>query len=124
MYLLTAIALTCWVCTAIARPRRPRYGNEVEELVYSQLLGRQHRVALLALVVTLVAFVAVVVAIPHRIPPSESAVAESRQVSDVCPLWSGCTEWEHAGYVPLNGATITARTVAVSVAAPIITQAQ
>jgi hypothetical protein len=112
MYLLAAIALTCWLCAIIARPRRPRYGNEVEELVYSQLLGRHHRVALLALVVTCIAFVAVVVAIPQRIPPSESAVAEVRQDSDVCPLWSGCNEWEHAGYVPLNGATITARTVA------------
>jgi len=76
----------------------------VEELVYGRLLGRQHRVALLALVVTFAAFVAGIVAIP----PRASAVAEIRRGGGGCPLWSDCNEWEHAGYVPLHGAAPSA----------------
>jgi hypothetical protein len=108
MLILAAISVTCWLCALVASPRKPLPGNEVEELVYARLLGRQHRLALLALVVTIVAFVAVVIALPQRIPRSESAVAEMRQASDVCPVWSGCDEWEHAGYVPLNALTVAA----------------
>lgn len=41
MWTLIALPVTCWVCTLLATPRRPHLGNEVEELVYARLLGRQ-----------------------------------------------------------------------------------
>jgi hypothetical protein len=53
MLALAAIAVTCWLCAFIATPRKPRLGNEVEELVYSRLLGGQQRLFLLALLVTM-----------------------------------------------------------------------
>ena len=52
-----AIPLTCWLCALIAAPRRPRVGNEVAELVYIRLLGRQQRLVLLAAVATAVLFI-------------------------------------------------------------------
>jgi hypothetical protein len=52
MLLFIAISLTCWVCTLIATPHKPRLGLEVEELVYARLLGGQERLVLLAILVT------------------------------------------------------------------------
>ena len=52
MVTLAAVALTCWLCSLIALPRKPLPNNEVQELVYARLLGRQHLLMLLALVVT------------------------------------------------------------------------
>jgi hypothetical protein len=77
MYAYAAIPLICWLCALIAIPRKPRFGNEVEELVYVRLLGRQHRVILLALIVTVVAFVAMVMALPHTMQPNRSAVTNT-----------------------------------------------
>jgi len=41
MLTLIAIPLTCWLCAFVAIPRKPLPGNEVQELVYARLLGRQ-----------------------------------------------------------------------------------
>src|SRR5436305_781925 len=51
MLALATIPVTCWLCTLIATPRRPRLGDEVAELVYSRLLGRQQLLRLFAIVV-------------------------------------------------------------------------
>lgn len=64
MLAYVAIPLTCWLAALIATPRRPRPGNEIEELVYARLLGRQEHLRLLAIVATAVAFFALVLALP------------------------------------------------------------
>src|SRR5690242_12795065 len=61
---LALIPLTCWLCALVAIPRRPLPGNEVQELVYARLLGRQQRLVLLALVVSLVVGFSFVVRLP------------------------------------------------------------
>lgn len=45
-------AVTLWAAALAAAPRRPRVGNEVQELVYRRLLGRQHLLVLCASAVT------------------------------------------------------------------------
>ncbi len=76
MWALIAIPGTCWLCALLAQPRQPLLGNEIEELVYRRLLGRQHRVVLLALLLTLAAFIALIAALPGQVRsdlPSETA---------------------------------------------------
>lgn len=80
MFTVVAIPLTCWICALLAIPRRARFGNEIEELVYSRLLGRQHRIALLALLATAVAFVAFVIAIPPAMQPGRDTVSGASRV--------------------------------------------
>jgi hypothetical protein len=46
------IPLTCWLCAWLTKPRKPLRGNEVQELVYGRLLGRQQRLTVLALLLT------------------------------------------------------------------------
>ena len=68
MITLTAVALTCWLCALLATPRKPLPNNEVQELVYARLLGRQQTLMLLALVVTAGVLLALVaVARPNRV---------------------------------------------------------
>ena len=75
MITLAAVALTCWVCSLIALPRKPLLNNEVQELVYARLLGRQHLVMLLALIVTAWALLMLVaVARPSHIDPDFNTV--------------------------------------------------
>jgi len=59
-----AIAATCWVCAIISIPRKPRVGNEVAELVYSRLLGRQDRLVLLAGTATAALLLALTLSLP------------------------------------------------------------
>jgi hypothetical protein len=69
-----AIALACWVCALVSSPQKPLPGNEVQELVYSRLLGRYQRVVLLALAATIaVAFVLMVTLAQHSRPDAASA---------------------------------------------------
>jgi hypothetical protein len=67
MVALMAIPITCWLCALIARPGKPLVGNEVQELVYGRLFGRQQRLVLLALVVTGVMLLSLVITLPQRI---------------------------------------------------------
>jgi hypothetical protein len=67
MWILIAIPLTCGLCALLARPRRPRLGNEVEELVYTRLLGRQQRLLLLACTMTVATLLLLVLSLPRRI---------------------------------------------------------
>lgn len=78
MITLAAVALTCWVCSLIALPRKPLPNNEVQELVYARLLGRQHRAVLLAIVVTALGFFALVLSMPSR-PAAHPPGAPSRR---------------------------------------------
>lgn len=64
MITLAAIPLACWLAVLIATPRRPRVGNEIEELVYVRLLGRQEQLRLLAIVATAAALFMFVLALP------------------------------------------------------------
>lgn len=75
MVTLAAVALTCWVCSLIALPRKPLPNNEVQELVYTRLLGRQHVLMLLALIVTAGALLALVaIAGPSHSDPDFNTV--------------------------------------------------
>lgn len=71
-------ALICWVVVLAARPRRPLPGNEVQELVYSRLLGRQQMLMLLALLATGVALLVFVVGLPQRMDPDLRAVRRTQ----------------------------------------------
>ncbi len=66
MLILTAIPITCWICAVVAIPRRPHPGNEVQELVYVQLLGRQQRLVLLAGAVTVATLLILAPSLPRR----------------------------------------------------------
>lgn len=75
MVTLAAVALTCWLCALLARPSKPLPNNEVQELVYVRLLGRQQLLMLLAMIVTAGAFLALLtVGRPNRIDPGFHAV--------------------------------------------------
>jgi hypothetical protein len=79
MLAYAAIPLTCWLAALLAAPRTPRIGNEVEELVYARLLGRQERLRLLAIVATGAAFLWFALALPgHAADPDGPAAV--RQV--------------------------------------------
>jgi hypothetical protein len=77
-----AVLLTCWLCALVAIPRKPRIGNEVEELVYARLLGREQRLVLLACVVTVATLLVLVLSLPRSIDPTLDA---ERHPPQVCP---------------------------------------
>ncbi len=87
MFAYAAIPLTCWICALLAAPRKPRIGNEVEELIYSRLLGRQELLALLALFVTAITFLVVVTHLPQQLDPDLNTVRQAREA---------CIEAQHA----------------------------
>src|SRR5205807_728666 len=66
---LATIPVTCWLCAWLATPRRPLVGNEVQELVYGRLLGRQQRLVLLAIVATALVFLPLILLLPSTINP-------------------------------------------------------
>jgi hypothetical protein len=67
MHALLIVTLTCWLCTLVAIPRKPPVSDEVAELVYRRLLGRQQRLALLAFIATGALFLTVVLSLPQRV---------------------------------------------------------
>lgn len=80
MVTLTTIPIVLWFAVLLAKPRKPLPGNEVQELVYSRLLGGQRRVALLALVATMCMFVAGIAALSIRSQPSTELVSAADRV--------------------------------------------
>lgn len=80
MFAYAAIPVTCWLAAFIATPRTPLPGNEVEELVYARLLGRQQRLRLLALVATMFLFLVFVLALPQRVDPDLRDVREAARI--------------------------------------------
>jgi hypothetical protein len=59
MYAFIAIPILCWLCVLLARPRRPRAGDEAGELAYVRALGRRQWLAFAAIALTVAALVAV-----------------------------------------------------------------
>lgn len=80
MFTIAAIPITCWLCALIALPRRPLPDNEVQEIVYSRLLGRQRLLALFALLVTGTMFLAFVSGLPQRIDPDLREIRNQEQL--------------------------------------------
>jgi hypothetical protein len=90
MFTVVAIPLTCWLCALVASPRRPRFGNEVEELVYSRLLGRQQLVTLLAIAATAIAAFVLVITLATSVDPAGVSTLRGLQQPDlrvVAPAW-------------------------------------
>jgi hypothetical protein len=79
MWSLIGIPLTCWLCVLVAFPRKPLPGNEVEELVYARLLGRQQRLVLLAFLISAVAVITFVIHLPGRVLSTEDAPVQQAQ---------------------------------------------
>jgi len=88
MLMFAAIPLTCWLCVLVAMPRKPLPDNEVQELVYSRLLGRQQRLVLLAFFVTAVAFLVMVVGLSQRADVSRESVQAGQQICSGSPALS------------------------------------
>lgn len=91
MLIVATIPLTCWLCAFIAIPRRPRIGNEVEELVYARLLGGHQRLVLLALIVSAIAFFTLLIRTSHTIETtaysvdvSQGICADAGEVAHTC----------------------------------------
>lgn len=66
---LSAIGIsvtTLWIAAFVAAPHKPLPHNEVQELVYARLLGRQQRIVLLASIVTAIAFFVLIAGMPNR----------------------------------------------------------
>jgi hypothetical protein len=72
------VPLTCWLCLLVVTPRRSPLGNEVQEQLYTRLLGRQRTLALVAGLATLVAAIAAVATGPQRLDPDLRAVRQAR----------------------------------------------
>lgn len=87
MHETIVITLTCWLCTIIAAPRKPRLSDEVGELVYSRLLGRQQRLALLAVAATAALFFTVVLSLPQRVDTTPDTASVS-----IVPTSKGCND--------------------------------
>ncbi len=95
---LAAATLTCWLAVLVARPRTPLPNNEVQELVYARLLGRQQMLALLALIVTAISFLLIVATLPQRIDPDLRLVRHAK---------AACIEAQHVASDALDyGATV------------------
>lgn len=75
-----ASVASLWLAAFVTMPRKPLPHNEVQELVYARLLGRQHRAILLAIIVTALGFFALVFSIP--VNPAVQAIDDlsTRQV--------------------------------------------
>jgi hypothetical protein len=97
MWSLIAIPITCWFCTLVAAPRRPRLGNEVEELVYARLLGRQHRLVLLALLVTAVTALAFILSLPRHADASPRGAPAQRVCTQPSVGFPTCYERQADG---------------------------
>lgn len=89
MHAMILATLTCWACTLLASPGKPRFGDEAAELVYRRLLGRQQRLTLLALVATAALFLTVVLSLPHRVDATPDIAATSGTAPMSVALSSG-----------------------------------
>ena len=83
MWTVMLIPATCWLCALLAIPRRPLLGNEVQELIYTRLLGRQQRLVILAVVASAVAFLVLVLRLPQRV---DADVREQRATRWRCDV--------------------------------------
>ena len=72
--------VTVWIAAFITMPHKPRLSNEVEELVYARLLGRQHRVLFLAIIVTALGLFALVLSMPASLAAGGKSAAPRQQM--------------------------------------------
>jgi hypothetical protein len=101
MVALVSVPLALWLAAFVARPRRPLPGNEVQELVYSRLLGRYERLVLLALIVTGVMVIGVTVTLPRHLDTTLGAAHEVGMFCDdesmtgvpSCLTWHADGSW-------------------------------
>jgi hypothetical protein len=82
MFAYVAIPLTCWLCALLARPRRPCLGNEVQELAYARLLGRQQWLMLLAFTATMALVMFLILRLPTQPNPDLSVLRQARSGCD------------------------------------------
>lgn len=79
-------ATTLWIAVFLVAPHKPLPNNEVQELVYARLLGRQQRVILLAVIVTAVAFLALIADMPHRTDALADTAPRTRHLCNDLPM--------------------------------------
>jgi hypothetical protein len=113
MWNLIAIPFTCWLCALVAHPRKPRLGNEVQELVYIRLVGRQQRLLLLAAILIALIMLTLLLDAPRRVqpvPPLPPGIAsDSGRVSADCgfvPLGAGVAEEVYDDGVTVTNITV------------------
>ncbi len=82
MLAIACSTLTLWACVLLTMPSRPLLNNEVEETVYARLLGRQHRLVFLALLLTGIFGIAVLAHSPPRIDPDLRDLRSAARVCD------------------------------------------
>ncbi len=75
-----ASVVSVWAAALVAMPRRPLPNNEVQELVYCRLLGRQHRVILLACIVTALGLLALVLSLPSSLAARAGSIPPRQQI--------------------------------------------
>src|SRR3954452_20785223 len=75
-----ASVASVWAAAFVAMPRKPLPNNEVQELVYSRLLGRQHRVIIFAAMVTALGLLALALSLPADIATRAGTTAAAQQL--------------------------------------------
>lgn len=75
-----ASVVSLWLAAFVAMPRQPLPHNEVQELVYARLLGRQNRAILLAIIVTALGFFALVLSVPSNPAAHPNGASPRRQI--------------------------------------------
>lgn len=75
-----ASVASLWLAAFIAMPGKPLPHNEVQELVYARLLGRQHRALLLAIIMTAVGFFTLVLSMPSSPAARPNSIPSRQQV--------------------------------------------
>lgn len=116
-----ASVASLWLAAFIAMPRKPLPNNEVQVLVYARLLGRQHRVIILAFIVTALGLCALVLSVPSSIParangtPPRQQMCFDRSSPPICYTPQPGGAWLEEEWQQADG---TWHTVGVSFSAP------
>jgi len=97
-----AVALTGWLCVLVVIPRKPLPNNEVQELVYSRLLGRHQRLTMLAAGMTIVmAITFVIMHTPASLPQTNDVLlSPSATNAHQLAIVPTCTGLDDSGTVP------------------------
>lgn len=75
-----ASVASLWLAAFVAMPGKPLPHNEVQELVYARLLGRQHRAMLLAIIMTAVGFFTLVLSMPSSPSAHPNSIPARQQI--------------------------------------------
>ncbi len=77
---VSASVASLWIAAFIAMPRKPLPHNEMQELVYTRLLGGHHRVLLLAVVGTVIGLLVLVLSMPSSVTALSNRTTSRQQV--------------------------------------------